>query len=186
MDRRKSGLYFFLRRYCSIPPLNIRKGWKTAMKWFIAGLVGALSGWLIASVTDEVAIAATSGAAIGILATIALFGTRPVRSVFKAAGAMAIGSLAGWLVALLTDHLTSAMAIGAAVGVFATIAVISERPIRSLVKVVGAIGFGFVTGWAIGYAVGDHRLGLVLAIPLSLPLLLLMADSITQPRHRPF
>lgn len=156
------------------------------MKWLIAGLVGALSGWLIASVTDEVAIASTSGAAIGVLATIALFGTRPVRSVFKAAGAMAIGSLAGWLVALLTDHLASAMVIGAAVGVLATIAVISERPLRSLLKVVGAIGFGFAFGWAIGFALGDHRLGLALSIPLSLPLLALMADTITERRRRPF
>lgn len=156
------------------------------MKWLITMSVGALSGWLIASVTDEVAIAVTSGAAIGILATIALFGTRPVYSVVKVAAAMAVGCLAGWLVASVTDHLHVAMAVGGAVGVLATIAVISQRPLTSLLKVVGAMGFGFLVGWGIGFAVGDHRIGLALAIPLGLPLLLLMADTTPKLRHRPF
>ena len=156
------------------------------MKWLIAALTGAVSGWLIASVTDEVAIAMASGAAIGVLATIALFGTRPVRSVLKVAGAMAIGSLAGWLVAALADTLMVAMAVGAAVGVLATIAVADTRPVRSLVKVVGAMGIGFVIGWGIGAAVGDHKLGMALAIPLSIPLIMLMADAKTERRHRPF
>ncbi len=156
------------------------------MKWLIAAVMGALSGWLVASVTDEVAIAMASGAAIGALVTVALFGTRPVRSVLKVAGAMAIGSLAGWLVAYLADALAVAMAVGAAVGVLATIAVAGTRPVRSLIKVVGAMGVGFVIGWGVGAAVGDHNLGMALAIPLSLPLLMLMADVRAEQRHRPF
>ena len=156
------------------------------MKWLIAASIGALSGWLIASVTDETAIAMASGAAIGVLATIAMFGTRPVRTVSKAAGAMAIGSLAGWLVATLADGLAVAMAVGAAAGVLATIAVVDTRPLRSLVKLAGAMGAGFVVGWGIGAAVGDHNLGMALAIPLSLPLLMLMAEAKTRTRHRPF
>lgn len=156
------------------------------MKWLIAAMIGAFSGWLIASVTDEVAIAMASGAAIGVLATIALFGTRPIRSVLNVAGAMAIGSLAGWLVASLADTLAVAMAVGGAVGVLATIAVTGTRPLRSLLKVVGAMSIGFVIGWGIGAAIGDHKLGMALAIPLSLPLMLLMADARTKQRHRPF
>lgn len=156
------------------------------MKWLIAMAAGVVSGLVIASVTDEVAIAAASGAGIGILATIALFGTRPVHSVFKVAGAMAIGSMAGWLVALLTDHLTSAMALGAAVGVLATIAVASERPVRALLKTVAVMGLSFVIGWQVGHAFGHPRLGLALALPLSLPFLLLIADTMTKRRHRPF
>jgi hypothetical protein len=156
------------------------------MKWLIAALIGALSGWLIASVTDEVAIAMASGAAIGVLATIALFGTRPVPSLLKAVGAMAVGSFAGWLVATLVDTLAVAMTVGAAVGVLATIAVADTRPVRSLLKVIGALCVGFAVGWAIGTAAGDHKLGMALAIPLSLPLLMLMADSRTRRRHRPF
>lgn len=156
------------------------------MKWFLAMLAGAMSGWLISSMTGEVAIAAASGAAIGVLATIALFGTRPVHSVFKMAGAMAVGSLAGWIVASLTDHLTIAMAIGAAVGVLATIAVGDERPVRSLIKVVGAISVGFLVGWGVGFAIGDYRWGLALSVPLALPLLMLMAENAPRPRHRPF
>jgi hypothetical protein len=156
------------------------------MKWFVAALIGSLSGWLIATVTDEVAIAASSGAAIGILATIAMFGNRPVRSVFKVAGAMAIGCLAGWLVAYLTDSLKVAMAIGAGIGVLATIAVTSEKPLRSLIKVIGTMAVGFAAGWGIGALIGDHRIGMVLAIPVGLPILILLADTVSQPRRRPF
>lgn len=156
------------------------------MKWFIAMAAGALSGWLIASVTDEVAIAMASGAAIGVLATIALFGTQPARSVFKMAGAMAIGSLAGWLVATLTDALTVSMAIGAAVGALATVALAGTRPVRSLLKVIGAMGIGFAIGWGVGIAVGDHRIGMAVALPVGLTLFLLTADSMALPRHRPF
>ena len=156
------------------------------MKWLIAALIGSLSGWLISSVTDEVAIATASGAAIGVLATIALFGTTPVHSVLKAAGAMAIGSCAGWLVATLTDTLTVAMAVGGAVGVLATIAVTDTRPVRSLLKMVGVLGISFAAGWAIGTAAGDHKLGMALTVPLSLPLLILTADPRVQRRHRPF
>jgi hypothetical protein len=156
------------------------------MKWLIAMSAGALSGWVIASLTDEVAIATASGAAIGVLATIALFGTSPARSLFKVAGAMAIGSLAGWFVATLTDAISVAMAIGAAVGVVATFAVADTRPVRSLLKVIGATAIGFAVGWGVGYAVGDHRLGMTLAVPVGLLLLLLMADTVTETRHRPF
>ncbi len=156
------------------------------MRWIITMSVGAISGWLIASVTDEIAIAAASGAAIGILTAIALFGTSPVRSVFKTASAMAVGSLAGWVVASFTDHLHIAMAVGSAVGALATIAVISERPIASLLKLVAAMAFGFLVGWGIGSIIGDHRIGFALSIPLALPLLLLMADTTPKPRHRPF
>ena len=156
------------------------------MKWLIAALIGALSGWLIASVTDETGIAMAAGAAIGVLATIALFGTSPVQSVLKVAGAMALGCLAGWLVAWLADGLAVPMVVGAAAGVLATIAVAGTRPLRSLVKVIGAMVIGFAIGWGIGAAVGDHTLGMALAIPLSLPLLLLMADARSETRHRPF
>lgn len=156
------------------------------MKWLIAMAIGSLAGWLVASITDEATIAMACGAAIGVLATIALFGTRPVHSVVKVAGAMAIGSLAGWLVAFLTDTLAVAMAVGAAVGVLATIAVNGVRPVRSLIKVVGTMGVGFVVGWGIGAVVGDHKLGMVLAIPLGLLLLILIADSMPEQRHRPF
>jgi hypothetical protein len=148
--------------------------------------IGSLAGWLVVSITDEAAIAMASGAAIGVLATIALFGTRPVRSILKVTGAMAIGSLAGWLVAYLADTLAVAMAAGAAVGVLTTIAVTGARPVRSLIKVVGAMGVGFVIGWGIGAAVGDHQLGMALAIPLGLLLLMLIADSMPELRHRPF
>jgi hypothetical protein len=156
------------------------------MKWFVAMAAGALSGWLIASLTDEVAIAMAAGGAIGVLATIALFGTQPARSVFKVAGAMAIGSLAGWLVATLTNALTIAMAIGAAVGALATIALAGTRPVRSLFKLLGSMAIGFGIGWGIGIAVGDHRLGMALSIPVGLALLVLTADTMTQPRRRPF
>jgi hypothetical protein len=157
-----------------------------SMKWLVAALIGSASGWLIASVTNEVAIAVISGGAIGFLATVALFGTRPVHSVAKVAGAMALGCLAGWLVAALTDTLAPAMAIGSGIGVLATIALSGERPLRSLVKVVVTMAIGFAIGWGIGAAVGDHRLGMVLAIPLGLPLLILLADTVRLPRHRPF
>jgi hypothetical protein len=156
------------------------------MKWLLAGLIGSLSGWLIASVTDEVAIAASSGAAIGVLATMALFGTRPAHSVAKMAGAMGLGCLAGWLVSALTGGLTVAMMIGSGVGALATIALTSERPVRSLLKLAGAMSFGFVLGWGIGALIGDHRIGMALAIPLALPILLVMADTMRPPRHRPF
>ncbi|MDE2161956.1 MAG: hypothetical protein KGL29_03345 [Alphaproteobacteria bacterium] len=156
------------------------------MRWLIAIVFGSLSGWLVASITNEVAIAMASGAAIGVLATIAMFGTRPVRSVLKVAGAMAIGSVAGWLVAYLAATLTVAMAVGAAVGVLATIAVTGTRPVRSLIKVVGAMAVAFVIGWGIGGAVGDHKLGMALAVPLGLLLLMLIADSMPKLRHRPF
>lgn len=156
------------------------------MKWLIAMAIGSVAGWLVVSATNEVTIAVACGAAIGVLATIALFGTRPVRSVLKVAGAMAIGSLAGWLVAYLADTLTVAMAGGAAVGVLATIAMTGTRPLRSLTKVVGAMGVSFAIGWAIGTAVGDHKLGMALAIPLGVLLLLLIADTAPKLRHRPF
>lgn len=156
------------------------------MKWLIAMAIGSVAGWLIVSVTDEAAIAVASGAAIGVLATIALFGTRPVHSVLKAAGAMAIGCLAGWLVAYLADTLAVAMVGGAAVGVLATIALTGTRPLRSLTKVVGAMGAGFAIGWLIGTAVGDHKLGMVLAIPFGVLLLVFIANSVPKMRHRPF
>ncbi|MDE2113173.1 MAG: hypothetical protein KGJ79_18735 [Alphaproteobacteria bacterium] len=172
------GIALVARLHCA--------GLGAEMKWLIAALIGALSGWLIASVTNEVAIAMASGAAIGILATIALFGTHPVSSVLKVAGAMAIGSLAGWLVAYLVNALAVAMAVGAAVGVLATFAVADTRPVRSLVKVVGAMAVGFVIGWGIGEALGDHKLGMALAVPLSLLLLMFMADARAEKRRRPF
>ncbi len=156
------------------------------MKWFIAMAIGAASGWLIASVTDEVAIAMASGAAIGVLATIALFGTNPVRSVLKVAGAMAIGSLAGWLVACLADGLAIAMAVGAAVGALATIAITGARPLRSLLKVVGAMGVSFTIGWGVGSAIGNHTIGMALMVPFGLTLLLFIADSPVVRRRRPF
>lgn len=156
------------------------------MKWLIAAAAGATSGWLIASVTDEVAIAMASGGAIGVLATIALFGTTPVRSLIKVAGAMAIGSLAGWLVAWLADGLAIAMAVGATVGAMATIAITDTRPLRSLMKVVGAMGIGFIVGWGVGTAIGNHTIGMSLMVPLGLLLLLLTADSTGVKRHRPF
>lgn len=156
------------------------------MKWFFAMLIGSLSGWLIASVTDDVAIAASSGAAIGVLATIALIGTRPVHSMAKVAGAMAIGCLAGWLVDTVTTHQPFAMVMGASIGVLATIAVASTRPARSLAKLIAAMTFGFSAGWLIGMAIGDHNIGMALAIPLGLPLLLLLAGKEPQLRRRPF
>jgi len=156
------------------------------MKWLIPMLIGSLSGWLIVSVTDEVAIAVASGAAIGILATIALFGTRPARSVVKWAAAMAVGCLFGWLVSSMTGSLRGAMLIGAVIGVLATLAVTDERPALSLAKIVGTMAAGFVLGWGIGYAVGDHRIGMALIVPLGLPLLLLWAEPLPPPRHRPF
>jgi hypothetical protein len=156
------------------------------LKWLIAMAIGSMAGWLIASITDEVAIAVASGAAIGVLATVALFGARPVRSVLKVAGAMAIGCLAGWLVAYLSDRLAVAMIVGAAVGVLATIAVTCTRPVRSLIKVIAVMGVGFGIGWGIGAAVGNHALGMVLAIPPGLLLLVLVADSEPKLRHRPF
>lgn len=154
------------------------------MKWLIAMLVGAASGWLIVSVTDEVAIAASSGAAIGVLAILALFG--PPRSFLKVAGAMAIGCLFGWLVACLAQPLAVAMAVGGVVGATATVAVIGTRPVRSLLKVVGAMGVGFAVGWGVGAVLGDHRLGMALTIPLGLALLLLTADTVSKQRRRPF
>ncbi len=156
------------------------------MKWLYAGVIGSVAGYLIVSVTNEVAIAVTAGGAIGFLATVALFGTRPLQAVIKVAGAMAIGSLAGWLVASVTDSLKIAMIIGMAIGALATIALSSERPLQSLLKVVGTMGFGFAAGWAIGYAIGDHRIGMALAIPLGLPLLVVLADTARLPRRRPF
>jgi hypothetical protein len=157
-----------------------------SMKWLLAGVIGSVAGWIIVSITEEVAIAVTAGGAIGFLATIALFGTRPLQAVVKVAGAMALGCLAGWLVASLTASLKIAMMIGMAIGALATIALASERPVHSLLKVIGTMGFGFAAGWAIGYAVGDHRIGMILAIPLGLPLLAVLADSISLPRRRPF
>ena len=156
------------------------------MKWLIAMAIGSLAGWLIASITGEAAIAMASGGAIGVLATIVLFGTRPVHSVLKVAGAMAVGSLAGWLVAYLTDTLAVAMTVGAAVGVLATIAVIGARPVRSLLKVVGTMCVGFAIGWGIGAALGDHKLGMALAIPLGVLLLMLIAERMPELRRRPF
>jgi len=156
------------------------------LKWLIAMAIGSLAGWLIASITGEAAIAMASGGAIGVLATIVLFGTRPVYSVLKVAGAMAVGSLAGWLVAYLTDTLAVAMTVGAAVGVLATIAVIGARPVRSLLKVVGTMCVGFAIGWGIGAALGDHKLGMALAIPLGVMLLMLIAERMPELRHRPF
>jgi hypothetical protein len=156
------------------------------MKWVLAGVIGSVAGWLIVSVTDQVAIAVVAGGAIGFLATIALFGTKPLQAVGKVAGAMALGCLAGWLVSSLTDSLKFAMIIGMAIGALATIALSSQRPIASLLKMVGTMAFGFAAGWAIGYAIGDHRIGMLLAIPLGLPLLIVFADTIRPPRHRPF
>lgn len=156
------------------------------MKWLIAMAVGALSGWLIVSVTDEVAIAMASGAAIGILATVALFGTRPVHSLVKVAGAMAIGCLAGWLVAVLVNALAISMAVGAAVGALATVAVAGTRPVRSLAKLIGAMGIGFGIGWGVGIAVGNHSLGMALAVPVGMTLFILTADTMAEPRRRPF
>lgn len=156
------------------------------MKWLIAMIIGAASGWLIASVTDEVAIASASGAAIGILATIALFGTRPFHSLVKAAGAMAVGCIFGWVVALLTSSLKPAMIIGAAVGVLATLAVATERPLRSLLKLVAATAVSFGAGWGIGLATGYHHLGVALAVPIAMLLLLPVADTVKLPRRRPF
>jgi hypothetical protein len=156
------------------------------MKWLLAGVIGSVAGWLIVSVTDQVAIAVVAGGAIGFLATIALFGTKPVLAVGKVAGAMALGCLAGWLVSSVTDSLKIAMIIGMAIGALATIALSSQRPFASLLKVVGTMGFGFAAGWAIGYAIGDHRIGMLLAIPLGLPLLIVFADTMRMPRHRPF
>ena len=156
------------------------------MKWILAMVIGALSGWVIVAATHEVAIASASGAAIGVLASIALLGTRPVRSVFKAAGAMAVGCLFGWLVSSLTGGLAIAMALGLTVGVLGTVAVAGRRPLVSLLKVAAAMGVGFLVGWGIGLAVGDHRLGMALAIPLGLPLLVALADTMAEPRRRPF
>ncbi len=156
------------------------------MKWLLAMMTGALSGWLIASATDEVAIAAASGAAIGILATIALLGSRPLRTVVKVASAMAVGCVFGWIVALLTMKLAPAMVIGAVIGVLATMAVATERPARSLVKLIGASAASFAVGGGIGAAMGNHHLGLALAVPLAMLLLLPMADTVALPRRRPF
>ena len=156
------------------------------MKWLVASVIGSLSGWLIATVTDNVAIAVASGGAIGVLATVGLFGTRPLQAVVKVAGAMAIGCLFGWAVSSLTDSLKIAMAIGMAIGALATMAVVSKRPLYALLKVIGTMGFGFAVGWGIGYAIGDHRIGMALVVPLGLPLLVLTADTIALPRRRPF
>ena len=158
------------------------------MKELLAASAGAFSGWVISSVTDAIAIAMAAGAGIGILTAVALLSTRPISSVAKLAGAMAIGSLAGWLAASLADSLTLAMMIGSAVGLFATVAVTETRPVRSLIKVIGSMCVGFAFGWGIGAAVGSHKLGVALAIPFALALLMLLAESKTQlrPRHRPF
>lgn len=156
------------------------------MKWLIAMMIGALSGWLIASVTNEVAIAALSGGAIGFLATIGLFGTRPVHSVIKVASAMAVGCIFGWLASLLTTHLAPAMVIGAAIGVLATMAVATERPVLSLAKLIGAMAVSFAIGWGVGIALDNHHLGMALTVPLSMLLLLPLADNVNLPRRRPF
>lgn len=156
------------------------------MKWFVAAAIGASSGWLISSLTDEVAIAVVCGGAIGFLATIALFGTRPAESFTKVAIAMAIGSLAGWIVSMLTGTLGAAMVMGSAIGAVATIALVGERPVLSLLKVIGAMGVGFLVGWGIGMATGNHRLGMALVIPLGLIVLTLTARTMAAPRHRPF
>jgi hypothetical protein len=156
------------------------------MKWLIASLIGSLSGWLIASVTDSPAIAVTAGGAIGLLATIGLFGTRPMQAVAKVATAMAIGCLFGWLAAALTGSLKIAMAIGMAMGAVATIAVSNERPVPALLKVIATMTAGFAAGLGIGYAVGDYRIGLAAAIPLGLVLLAVLANTMAEPRRRPF
>lgn len=156
------------------------------MKWLIAMLIGALSGWLIVSLTDEAAIAAASGAAIGILATIAFFGNRPLHTVTKVAIAMATGCVFGWVVALLTMKLALAMVIGAAIGVLATMAVATERPLLSLAKLIGASAASFAVGWGIGSVTGHYHLGLALAVPLAMLLLLPLADTVSLPRRRPF
>jgi hypothetical protein len=156
------------------------------MKWLIAMIAGSLAGWLISTVTEGIAIAMASGAAIGVLTTVALFGNRPVLSFLKVAGAMAIGSLAGWLVASLTDAVAAAMVIGAAVGALATIAVYRVRPVLSLVKVVCAMGCGFLVGWGIGTSFGDHRLGVALAILFGVLLFVLVTEPEAELRRRPF
>jgi hypothetical protein len=156
------------------------------MKWLLTGLIGSLAGWVIVMITDEVLIAVTAGGAIGFLTMIAMFGTRPGPAVAKIAGAMALGCLFGWLTSVLTGSLKISIVIGMAIGALATIALASERPAMSLLKVVGTMGVGFAVGWAIGYAVGDHRIGMALAIPLGLPLLAVMADTIALPKRRPF
>ncbi|GAA0536871.1 putative membrane protein YfcA [Rhizomicrobium palustre] len=156
------------------------------MRWLIAMVIGALAGWLIASVTEEVAIASASGAAIGILATIALIGSRPLHTVVKVASAMAVGCLFGWVASLLTTRMAPAIVIGAAIGVLATMAIATDRPVRSLAKLIGAMAISFTAGWGIGIAVGNHHIGMALAVPISMLLLLPMADTIRLPRRRPF
>lgn len=156
------------------------------MKWLLAMIIGALSGWVIATVTNEVAIAATSGGAIGVLATIAFFGTRPVHTLVKVATAMAVGCLFGWVASLLTAKIAPAMVIGAMIGVLATLAVATDRPFRSLTKLIFAMGVSFAAGWGIGIAIGNHHLGMVLAVPIAMLMLLPMADTTRLPRRRPF
>lgn len=156
------------------------------MKWILAMVIGALSGWLISSVTDDMAIATVSGGAIGFLATIALFGKRPVHTVVKVATAMAVGCVFGWVASLLTSHLAAAMVIGATIGVLATLAIATERPVLSLVKLVAAMAVSFAAGWGIGLAFDNHHLGVALAVPISMLLLLPLADTVTLPRRRPF
>ena len=156
------------------------------MKWFLVMVIGALSGWLIVSLTDEVAIASAAGAAIGVLATIAFFGNRPLHTVAKAAIAMAVGCVFGWVVALMTTGLAPAMVIGAVIGVLATLAVATERPALSLLKLIGAAAASFAVGWGLGAITGNHHLGLALAVPLAMLLLLPMADTVALPRRRPF
>lgn len=157
------------------------------MKWLAAALAGILSGWIISEITGGVAIAALSGAAIGTLTTIALFGTRPVHSLAKAVIAMGIGCLFGWLISAVTGGLTIPMILGLATGVFATIALTSERPVRSLLKVIVVMGIGVAAGWGVGYAIGHHGIGMALTVlPLCIPLLILFADTVRPPRHRPF
>ena len=98
--------------------------------------------------------------------------------------AMLVGSLSGWLVASVTNEVLAAAIIGGAIGVLATIAVAGTRPARALAKLIGAMSFGFIVSWAVGMAVGDHLVGIALIIPLSLPILALLTDSIVQPRRR--
>ena len=155
------------------------------MKWLFAMAAGALSGWLIVTLTNEVAIAASAGAAIGILATIALFATNPYQSLLKMAGAMAIGCIFGWVASLLTIKLAPAMVIGTVIGVLATLAVATDRPLRSMVKLIVAMVISFGVAWGLGLAIGDHRWAVALAVPLSMLLLLPVADRVSLPR-RPF
>jgi hypothetical protein len=156
------------------------------MKWLIAALIGSLSGWLIAFVTNSVAISVVSGGAIGFLATVAFFGNNPLQAFVKVAGAMAVGCLVGWMVSTLTGSLRTAMIIGMAIGALSTIAFASQRPFHSVIKVFGSMAVGFAIGWAIGNLTGNYLVGMLLAIPLGLPILILLADKIAPTKRRPF